>query len=282
MLLPVCKHGLARKECQPCMKRQMAHRIGVKPLAVPEITEETASAAESATTAPAADSTQVGTERKPAGKGWRKAKSMLTLVHRGSAPSHMPSSDTALAQHRSQSFRGLPRDQRGEATLHQHSQSLRDISREVRYRRPSSASTTSSTSTATTISSSAPAAYDWSSEQNPRHQGSSKDVLDQMRLEVEQLKRRDAWAARHHERLSLPEMYENPDAEQDARVQDLGTRPRDPARLQSARPVSLKEQLKKGQAHLEWQPANYLPPLDSEANRRKETRKVFRARNSRR
>ena len=279
------------------MKRQMARRIGVKPLAVPEIT---APAAESANPE---EIVKVGTEEKPPGKTWRKANSTLNLVHGASAPSDMPSSDTALAQHRSQSFRCLPSValdcQIRDGMLHKHSQSLRDVSQKERYRRLSNASTTSSTSTTTISPSSAPAEYDWSSEQNPRHRGIStdSDVPDQMHLEVEQLKRRDNWVARQHERLSRAEMHEKTDPGQDAparpsldlgprSMQDLSTRSRDAVRPHSAKPVALKEQLRRQTSlkeqlrpHQEWKPlAEILPTLDADLARRKETRKVFKAR----
>lgn len=213
-----------------------------------------------------AESAEAGMERKP-GKGWRKAKSVLNLFNHGSAPSDMPSSDTALAQHQTRSLRGLPRDHRREGMVHRHSQSVRDLSREERYRRPSNAS---SASTATTISSSSD------------HQGGAQDALEQMRLEVEQLKRRDDWVSRQQERLSLREMHENSDPRPAALMQANGASSRGPAESQLAKQVSLKEQLRvQSQALLEWQPANYLPPLDPDLHRRKEARKVFKARNSR-
>lgn len=181
------------------------------------------------------------------------------MTNLGSAAFDMPSSDTALAQHQSQSLRGLPpHDQRRKGTFHQHSQSLRDFSC---HRRASEVSADSSASTATTISSSS-------------CQGSSQDVLEQMRLEVEKLKRRQGWVQRQQERLSPRKVHENVtenfDPRQVAPMQTDDTRSRGPAEppsakrvSQSAKPLSLKKQLRvQSQALLEWQPANYPTPLE--------------------
>jgi hypothetical protein len=224
------------------------------------------------------------------------------------------------------------------------SQSLRDVSHEVRYRRPSTASKHSSSAepanqredtktlprskSVETMDGSSPLSY----PQDPRRRRgseptlatggsfrinagrSSKDVLNQMRLETDKLKNktsddrslseilRSKWVTGQEERLSYQEasaserlavaqsrpgtakpVYEDIDPQRrGAPTPDRQSRP------QTAKPVSLKEQIKEQfriQA-LEWQPPNYIAPIVKDSLlmmklEKAERGKVFRARNAR-
>jgi len=223
-------------------------------------------------------------------------------------------------------------------------QSLRDVSHEVRYRRPSTASKHSSSAepanqredtktlprskSVETMDGSSPLSY----PQDPRRRRgseptlatggsfrinagrSSKDVLNQMRLETDKLKNktsddrslseilRSKWVTGQEERLSYQEasaserlavaqsrpgtakpVYEDIDPQRrGAPTPDRQSRP------QTAKPVSLKEQIKEQfriQA-LEWQPPNYIAPIVKDSLlmmklEKAERGKVFRARNAR-
>ena len=228
---------------------------------------------------------EVAAERKPVGLQWRKAKGMLNLVQHGTGKSDKSEYGKPPMQPHSTSLRDFRRASSDENA--RHSQSLRNVSHEVRYRRPSTSSIHSS--------SSEPAnrmEYDVSSPlsypQDPRtlaKGGSFRINPGQLRSSTDLPE--SQWVAGQLERLSYPEasslVYGNIDPQQRGAPTPDGQ-----SRTQTAKPVSLKAQIKeqfKIQA-LQWQPPNYIAPIVKDANMMKqiekaEKRKVFRARNAR-